>query len=243
MLQTNTEYMSDRSRVDRTVWRFLDLTIKELKSMNEKTKKNMEFITDAIVPREGFSKDRILNMPYRELACVVNSVGGNVDYDWDTHDSYSEMLLYYRMLANILLEGQKASIPIKLFLAIPLKAFYDYMADCLESSNKLDARALKNDFLELKERCTDWKEGYTIGDFLNEKCQAATKPWILLTPIKKYTEEIKKAHEDIGMLLVDSFSIAFPKEGYLQEIHYWYEDIFAEEDYEIDESYFINENT
>lgn len=233
MLQTNTEYMSDKKRIDRTVWRFLDTTIKELESANERAKKCMEFITEVIVPREGLSKDRIQNMSYRELACVVSSVGGNEDYEWESHDSYSEMLLYYRMLANILLEGKKVSIPIKLFLAIPIEAFYEYMSDC----HKYNARALKNDFLELKERCTNWKEGYTIGDFLNEKCEAAGKPWVLYTPIEKYTETIKLAHEDIGTLLVDSFSVAFPKEGYLRDIRYWFEDIFSEEDYEINNDY------
>lgn len=196
-------------RVERIVHKFMDTPLKELRAVQ--TKKYIEFITDQLIRVEGLSAKKIEHMPYIELACLVNHVGGNPCYDWEDHDSYFEQMFYFRCLAGVLLDGNRTSIPVKLFLSLPLQEFYLYL-DSISSQN------LMLEFEYNIKSCCSYKEGYTILDFLSEKGSALNKPWAPIEPAASYEERIKAAHRDIGRLLVDSFRKAFPQSFYAEKI-------------------------
>lgn len=199
MIQTNTEYMSDKARAERVVRRFMDMTLSELAAAQNS--KCIEFITEEMIPREGFSEEEIQDITYLEFVRLINGVGGNSDYDWYDHDSYAEQLTYYKMLARALLNAGKVSIPVRLFMALPLKAFYT----CL--NNMSNRKALLKQFEGIKGRYSD---NCTIEDFLSAEIYEGNKVWVTIMPIDDYKEQMKAAHIHMGNVLVDSFCTAFP---------------------------------
>ena len=225
MIQTNTEYMSDKARVERTVQRFMNITIQELGAVQ--SKKYIDFITDEIIPREGLSAEKAQNMSYIEFACLIYHVGGNHKYDWHDHDSLSEQMFYFRCIAGALLDGGKVSIPIKLFLSLPLIAFYTYM-DRVSAEGK----NLLVEYSRIKARCQNpGKEGYTIRDFLLDKMGITNKAWIPINSLAEYESKIRTAYKDIGGLLVDSFHMAFPYRFHIKDIRDKYQNSLDEEGY------------
>ena len=201
MIQTNTEYMSDKARAERVVRRFMDMTLSELAAAQNS--KCIEIITEEMIPREGFSEEEIQDITYLEFVRLINGVGGNSDYDWYDHDSYAEQLTYYKMLTRALLDAGKVSIPVRLFMALPLKAFYT----CLNSlSNR---NALLKQFEGIKSSC-HCSDNCTIEDFLSAEIYEGNKVWVTIMPIDDYKEQMKAAHIHMGNVLVDSFCTAFP---------------------------------
>lgn len=196
MVQTNTGYMSDPERAERIVRRFTGTRIKEF--LTPGNRKWIRFMTEAMIPREGLSEKELQDMEYLEFTRLVYSVGANSQYDWFSHDSRTEQLIYFKCLAEALIEGSKVSIPVKMFLELPLKAYYN----CLDSVRTIGP--LGNHFENLKE-CFAYKEGYTLRDCLQEKLKEIRKAWTMCIPLEQYRENIEDAHGHIGWLLVWNF--------------------------------------
>ena len=239
MMQTNKEYMSDMARIERIVQKFMNITLKDLK--DKETEKHLHFITEAVIPREGLSEEKIQDMSYIEFACLVNNAGGNPEYDWSDHDSWSEQRIYYQCMASILIKKCKNSIPVKLFLAIPVKNFYDYLYKAADSGkepfclyDKSAVMGLRNKYTLLTKNCK-MRDGYTIKDFLQDKCALMNKAWCPITSIEKYAGDIKTAHEDAGKLLVDSFLLAFPGRCRVEDIRNKYHASDMPDEMEIEE--------
>lgn len=199
MFQTNTEYMSDKARAERVIRKFLNITLGEL--MTAQNRQCIEFITKELIPREGLKE--VPNITYLEFVRLIDSVGGNPDYDWYDHDSYAEQLTYYKMLTKALLECGKVSIPVKLFMALPLEAFFA----CLGSMS--GKRLLLMRKFERVKNCCKYSDDYTIRDFLADKFSEGSRAWLTITPIDEYEEDIRAAHIDMGRVLVGSFCTAF----------------------------------
>lgn len=200
MIQTNTAYMSDPARAERTVRRFMKLTLREMKQMQ--TQNYVDYIMDKIAPAEDLSPETLEDMTYIELASLIAQVGGAACYDGYDYDSWSLQQSCYCYLAYILTDGKRRSITVRLFLALPLKAFYT----CLESLFA-DGRMYEK-FNYIRARCS-YEDGYTIGDFLAEKLKKLSKAWLPIVPLDSYEDSVRAALGGIGRLLVDSFEAAF----------------------------------
>lgn len=220
MIQTNTQYMSDPARAERTIRRFLNITLREMEQVQ--TQNYTKYITDKLVLTEGLSQKKIQNMTYIELACLIHNMGGKPQYDGYNYDSRARQLTYYQFVASILKDGKQRSISVRLFMALPLKAFYD----CLERISCVDD--LSKEFADIRSQCR-YQDGYTIGDFLEEKLKTLYKTWRPVIPLSTYEHTIKTALKDIGRLLIDSLYMAFPQQFQAAEICRKYSFAFEEE--------------
>lgn len=219
MVQTNTEYMSDTARVERVVQKFMNMTLKEFKT--PQTEQYIDFVVEEIIRREDLSGKRVQDMSYIEFACLIDQVGGNSLYDWKDHDSWSEQLFYFMCVAAMLVNGSKDSIPVRLFTALPLKAFYTYMG-----SNKCSyGSSLQSEFEHIA-KCCQYNEDYTIMDFLSEKINVLNKAWKPIQSLEEYQQKMMAAHKDIGILLINSFRLAFPDRFHAEDIRDRYSDFF-----------------
>ena len=195
MIQTDTAYMSDPARAERTVRRFMNLTLREMKQMQDQD--YVGYITDRLVSIEGLSPERLPDMPYIELACLIHNVGGQPRYDGYDYNSWDQQLVFYQCLAGILMDGNLYSIPVRLFMALPLKAFYAGLNHLMKYFGRI-------------RRLCSYREGYTISDFLEEKTQKLTKAWQPTTPLDSYQKTIIHSLSSIGFLLVESFQTGLP---------------------------------
>lgn len=241
MVQTNTEYMSDAARVERVVRKFMNMTVKELKKVQ--SKKFIDFITNEIIPKEGLSEEKVQHMSFMEFACLIDHVGGKPQYVWHNHDSLSERLFYYRCIAGALLEGSKASIPIKLFTALPLMAFYMYL-----DRVSVGEKDFREEYVYVKRHCS-YREGYTIKDFLVEKITVINKAWVPIDSLAEYEDKMRTAYADLGRLLIDSFLMAFPDKFHPKDICQKYhhiaderEDDSSADEFRYEESKGINDD-
>lgn len=219
-MQTNTEYMSNPARVERVVQGLMCMTLGQMS--NARTDAFIEFAAAELIEKEHLSAERMQDMPYIEFACLIDSIGGNPKYDYPDHDSAREQLALYKMAASILMEMGKSSIPVRLFLALPLKAFYTYMDSASAQGGMMD------EFEAVRNYDSHYKEGCTINDFLSEKMGAARKSWIPITSMEDYKQSIVNAYKGMGSLLVDSFRRAFPNRFHAEEVCRRYRQQIAE---------------
>lgn len=218
MIQTNTQYMSDPARAERVVRRFMNITLREMKQMQ--IRDYTSYLTNKLILTEGLSEKKLQNMSYLELACLIANVGGKPQYDGYSHDSWAQQMVYYQCLASILRDGRRRSIPVRLFMALPLHAFHA----CLD-------RICSTDLLSLQsfKACCCYKDSDTIGDFLNEKIKVLNKAWQPVMSLTAYEDIIKTAYKDLGILLVDSFYAAFSQQLCTTDICSKYSFSFEEE--------------
>lgn len=210
MTKTNAEYMSDKKRVGRTVQRFMAMTLKELSDINAKC---IDFINDEFMKNEWLSHEKTREMPYIEFACLIDQVGGNHSYDWPRHDSFSEQQFYYKCIAGVLLD-HKATIPVRMFTELPLKAFYEYLIGMADAEGQV---RLQMAFKHIR-KCCQYGDDYTIKDFLTEKIRTINRAWTPIESIRMYEHTVRTAHQDIGRLLVNSFRFAFPDSFRVKDI-------------------------
>lgn len=219
MSQTNKQYMSDEARIGRVVRNLMDVEIKALK--NPQNQKHIDHVVWDIVAVEELSEQKLRDgMTYAEFASLAHFIGGHPDYDaFFGSDSYLEQMLYFRNLAHILTTktgGNLAAIPAKMFLGIPLKAFYSYMIGTVPKGSPA-YWSLKTDFSIIQKDCPRWGE-YTIENFLWHSLNTARKEWLPTQPIEEHREAVHAAYLDIGRLLVDSFRAVFPEKFQIDEI-------------------------
>lgn len=217
MMLTNTEYMSDKARADRVVRKLMNLKFKEFRT--PQNERYIDFIAEEIISREDLSETKVQNMSYIEFACLVDRIGGNSRYDWEDHDSWSEQLFYFMCVGAALMNGSRESIPIRLFTALPLRAFYAH----LNRNRDPRGHSLLSEYRRITE-CCQYNKDYTIMDFLSEKMKVINTAWKPLQPLAEYQKKITDAHRDIGSLLIGSFHLAFPDKFRAEDIWGKYSD-------------------
>lgn len=211
--------MSDEARIGRVVRNLMDVEIKVLK--NPQNQKHIDHIVWDIVAVENLPEQKLRNeMTYAEFACFADFIGGHPDYDdFFEGDSYLEQMLYFRNLAHILttkMNGNLSAIPAKMFLGIPLKAFYNYMIGAVPKRSTA-YWWLKCDFSTIQKNCPRWEE-YTIENFLWQRLNTTRMEWLPTQSIEEYQKTVQTAYQDIGRLLVNSFHNVFPKKFQINEI-------------------------
>lgn len=241
MVRTNTEYMSDKDTLDYVINRFINMTVKEF---NDIDSNDMNDTDKEIIDMEELSEAKMQNMTYIELAFLIQHVGGNTDYDdyysEESCDSFSLCRLLCRCYAKVLLAGDESSIPVRLFLAIPLEAFFDYMISVSNDNNK---KVLKMMFDYMKDHCAFYPDR-TIKDFIKEKIRESNKAWSPGTSLDKYKNSINGAYGAIRQLLVTSFYIAFSDKYNVEDIcrKYQFDDKEYYEEFDEDFLYELDED-
>ena len=219
MVLTNTEYMSDPARADRVIRKFMNMTLRELGEACRR--KDIYWIgsiaDDMIASAEDLSVEKTQDMTYLEFACLIEHMGENPGYDEREDNRRSMQQFFYKLAAQDLMEGNKTSIPIRLFMALPLKVFYASLAGYAEQ-NRVYTGIKTTGFYGFVKDCSNYSGNCTIGDFLSRKIDATGKAWEPLDSLEKYEEEIRTAHADIGELLMGSFSRAFSSSLYVADI-------------------------
>lgn len=213
MIQTNVKYMSDPARAERTVNLFINTTLGNMRQGT--SKRYFDYVTDHIAKIEALSPSLLQDMSYLELACLIDNVGKSHYYENVEYDSIGLQMEYYRLLAAGLKEGCRHLIPIRLFMALPLKAFYA----CLERLSTESGLSVA--FQDTLRRCS-CRDSYTIGEFLAEKEAVLQRPWQSIKLPDDYIHMMEDAYNDIGTLLVDSFAMAFPMQFNIEEIFHRY---------------------
>lgn len=220
--------MAEIYTTERIVQEFMDVTVKELRHREETDKecrehlRYMSFITDDIVSKEHLSAEKIQDMTYTELICLIDQVGDDPRYDGKDQDSISRQFFYYLTLARALIEAGVlyngwVSEPVERFSKLSLKKFYAY----LESVS--DHEDLPAEFAYIK-NCCEYRDYYTVGDFLSEKSWISRRAWNTTESLEEYGKKIRDAQKDIGRLLVDSFHLAFPDRFHVTDICSKYHD-------------------
>lgn len=208
MVQTNTAYMSDPARVERIVQRLMQMPLAEIEKSGCDAKAQHDrvgFVMFELVQRENLADDKIQKMSYAEFACLIDNVAKSSKYYWKDHSRLSEQLMYYKCLDGLLLEAARTSIPVRMFMALPLKAFYRHLINAADREGKDALRKELAYFKGYGEKCT-------IQEFLWNRNGVLNKSWMPFIPFKSYAKEIRIAHRDVGRVLVDSFRMAFPEQ-------------------------------
>lgn len=209
MSQSNTEYMSDMTRIERIIQKVTNITLKELNQNNIGWRNSIspvEFVATELF-RDGYP-EKMQETTFLEFLHMVAKVGGNPMYDWDDHSSWSEQLFYYKCVALALTNASVVSVPIKMFLAIPLQAYYVYLERAAHGI-KLK-KQVRDNFSYIKNSC-EYTKDYTIKDYISEKMDRLSEAWLPIEPLSDYKRKIETAHLDIGTLLVSSLCLSFPK--------------------------------
>lgn len=218
MVQTNTAYMSDPARVERIVQRLMQMPLAEIEKNGcdaEAQHSRVRFAMVEFTQRENLLDDKIQDMTYAEFACLIDNVAKSSKYYWKDHSRMSEQLMYYKCLDGLLLEAAKTSIPVRMFMALPLEAFYHYLINAAGSKDKDALRKELAYFKGYGEKCT-------IQEFLWNRNGVLNKFWMPFIPFKNYAKEIRMAHRDIGRVLVDSLRMAFPEQFNVERVLWKY---------------------
>ena len=121
------------------------------------------------------------------------------------------------------MDGEKVSMPVKMFMSIPLTSFYFYM-DSIS-----DKPGLLNQLKYITGHC-EYNDGYTIENFIKEKFSKINQPWWIGIPIEEFRQSVRDSCMDIGKLLFDSFQEAFSKQYPICSVREKYIDDFYELD-------------
>lgn len=201
---TNTEYMSSRDTLDYVMKKFTNMTIKDFEAFSPD---GMELIDGVIVEMNDLSEKKMQDMTYIEFAFLLHNVGKNTDYTTLEYSRVIQMQIYF-ILARVMLDGNKQSIPIiRMFLAVPLKAFYEYMI----SLSGRRRGELRQEYYYMKKNFRN-NSDYTIQDYIEAQVSESKSSWNLTTSLEEYGKRIEAAHKAMGRLLVRSFYLAFADE-------------------------------
>lgn len=225
MMQTSLEYYLPMAEVERIVLGFMNVTVTELKSV--KDNKFINRIIDDIIIEEHLSTEKVQDMAYMELACLIDRIGQIPRYDRSGCDSKTRQMYHYLNLARALIEAGSmfdgwGIETVGRFLKIPIEQFYVYM----------DSIAAEKDWLvefEYIRSCCEYKDYYSILDFLLEKLWLSDRPWRMAEPLEEFGERIRTISGDISRLLIDSFHLAFPDRFHVTDICSKYHDSGAED--------------
>ena len=225
MMQINLEYLLSMEEVECIVQKFMDVTVKELQSVN--CNQFIHCIIDDIISEEHLSAEKVQDMTYTELICLIDKVEDDSKYERDGQDSVTRHMFYCLNLARALIEAGalldgRGSEDVNRFQNLPIEQFFAYM-DSIAVGKDMSA-----EFECIRNGC-EYKDYYSILDFFLEKSWKSIKPWSMAEPLEEFGEGIKAVQKDIGRLLIDSFHMAFPDRFHVTDICNKYHD-FGDDD-------------
>lgn len=227
MKKTDYDYMSEPTRVKRVVQGFTEMTLHDFRTMQLKDRRFADFFSSVIIETENLS-EKAEHMKYTDIICLIENMTGNEAYGGDMNgDPYTGdelQLFHYKSIQNLLLDVFTRCIPIRLFLALPVKAFYKCLWD-ISGRNILaiEYRSVRKLYTKLggKER----EDEITIKDVLDQCAAIYRKPWsIPFNSLERYKEDMLYAYNLTGKLLVKSFKEAFPEKFCVEEVRSKYSD-------------------
>lgn len=139
MTSVMKEYYSDPKAVASAVHKFMNITVDEI-SNTKSVDHRLKVITAEIIVTEGLDKDMLGKMNYTDLIAMLE-MSGDVKYEgeYNSHEiCTSEVfnLFMYKHLLLIILEAANNAIPIRMFLELPLQAFFMYLESVLNKGVK-----------------------------------------------------------------------------------------------------------
>lgn len=229
MEKTNREYMAEPARVERTLQRFTKMTLHELKAVQQKKRNYAEWCMDGAIAIENLDREKAETMSYMDIICFLHNIWGDDRYagirngDGTAYPSDLCQDFTYKMLARLLLDVQMKSVPIRLFMELPLKAFYGYLErisrDALLSR---EYRMACDEYVKLKDLSTVELAGVyeaTIKDVLRLCNNVFCMAWIpTQMELENYSQSIMSAYRLVERLLVKSFRLAFPEQFCMDRI-------------------------
>lgn len=229
MEKTNMEYMSEPTRVERTLQRLIKMTLHELKDMQQKNREYLGWCMDAVAVIENLDKEKAETMSYMDIICFLYNSSGDARYestrseDGTTCSGSDWQDFTFKMLAKFLLDAQTRNIPIRFFMSLPLKAFYGYLERISQDTFlPRECQAICRQYTELKSLLTTKMveaDEATIADVLTLCERIIDRAWSpTRMSLKSYGQYIVRAHCILGWLLARSFKLAFPQQFCIERI-------------------------
>lgn len=213
-MQTSLEYILTMTEVECIVQEFMNVTVKELKSVEDR--KFINRVIDDIISKEHLSAEKVQDMTYMELICLIDHVGQSCKYGKNDRDSETRQMYYCLNLARALIEAGamlhgQGSKAVERFQKLPIEQFYVYM-DSIAAEKDMSA-----EFAYIR-NCCEYQDYYSILDFFLEKLWLSDRPWRMAEPLEEFGDRIRSYSKDIGRLLIDSFHMAFPDRFHITDI-------------------------
>ncbi len=228
------EYYSDPETVASAVHRFMNITVDEMNN-TKIVNRNFRVMTSEILQREGVDTSLLDNMNYTDLITMLEMSKDSkytVKYNkYSDEICTSEVynLFIYKVLLLIILEAAKNAIPIRLFLELPLQAFYAYI------ENVKGGKEQHNDYAvignEIERLHGEFKKDISIKELLMKAREKVCKDWgIVDKPIDEYKQMVFDELMLVKRVLALTFMEVFPERFTLFEEDVKYAKIRA--DYE-----------
>ena len=227
------EYYSNPEAVASTIQSFMNLSVTELKN-NSKSCHNFKVMTSEIIETEQLDYKMIDQMNYSELITIIE-MSRNVNYRQLYHPDRNEIctsemfnLFNYKILLFIILGAARNCGTIRLFLELPIKSFYEYVA--LVSYPESDKQKILNDYNnlmhEVKRLHSETREDLTIKQLLQKINEKISRSWdIVDKPIKEYGQMILDELNLIRTILALTFIEAFPEHFDINKVKYKFSNI------------------
>ena len=213
-MELDSYRISDPAQVESIVRRFMAMPLHEIKQHQTVAAPTAKCLTETIIMTEYLDEDKAQNMDFMDIFCLIEHISDNPDYayirdDKSTCTSQMIKILHYRLLMVYLRNAYASSIPVKLFLTLTVKSFYEFLGSvsCTKEINdeydfvKDCIRSVMKDFDE------DTSTIKQVLDALSNTLQKAWSPTAM--QITSYESMILEASALIGRFLIGSFKIAF----------------------------------
>ena len=207
----------DSEKIKGIVEKFMSTTLKEFKLSQSRERPYIQCATDAQIAVEGLDEALAENMDYLDICALIEGVRGNEAYEHTNSanrhvDSKLFHVFTYRMIHRAIMESSASCIAVKLFMALRLEDFYEYLDSVrpdgeLMLEYELVSGIINNVF------CVVNCSGYRIMDALKLCREQMEKPWVPTgdDSIGVYERKIMEAYYLVGRILVKSFGFAFPE--------------------------------
>ena len=216
------------AQVDHIIRRFMSMPLQEIKQYQRADVPLADCFTEAIIDVEELDKKKTQYMDFLDIFCLIEHISENPAYETTRDDgsdcsAYLFKIFHYRMLMRYLLNANERAIPVKLFLALPVRAFYAYL------ENVACNKEMYNEFNLVKccirEFMKDFDENTTtIKQVLDAVSKTLQKEWLPMSlSSDKYESMIMKTYELLGRFLIGSFKMAFKHRFNLEYVKEKYE--------------------
>lgn len=166
------------------------------------------------------------NLSYIEMLCVMDSI--KFDYwKWDSKglmrmaNSRNQSdavcrLFYVYTIAKALSLASRTCTWVKLFFAVSVKAYVEYItsqAGCSDGFLAYKSLCMIADRVDIKVTDT-----LTMGAFIGKALEAMNKSWNAMQDIDEYAKQMYTTYEMVDGLLLHSIQPAYPKQFSLAQI-------------------------
>ena len=202
------------AEVERIVRRFMAMPLQEIKQYQTAGVPTADCFTDAIIAVENLDKNKTPYMDFMDIFCLIEQISENLEYesimdDGATRTPQMFKIFHYRMLMIYLRNAYDRSIPVKLFLALPVKSFYAFLesVSCSKEMNT-EYDCVKGCIQSIMKNFNE--NTSTIKQVLDAVSGALQKAWCPTSiQITSYQRMILEAYGLLGRLLIGSFKMAF----------------------------------